>query len=1185
MKKLRIFISSLGDVKQERMIAKKVISDLDKIYQDYVRLEAILWEDLPLEATGSFQNGIDYFLHQAPIDIAVFILWSRLGSALGNSYLRPDGTVYASGTEYEFDMMYTLWGQTGHPKIMVYIKNAEPMYGSGLTSSDFKELLDQKDKVENFIEEKFHDRETGTNYAYWQFDKQQTFEERLRVHLTRLIREQIGGNVSVREWQGNPYVGLKSYDMNESAIFCGRKGLVYDIVGKLLSQSEKNESPTLFVLGESGSGKSSLIKAGVLPQLLSESDDNTNFRVEIMTPSAFRGHVYDGLVETILRYYPMGGNPVAADLRKGIPDNYDFKYLQYALMEDGCLQKPIFFIDQFEELFTDNLITADERKRSLQLLRGLAETRQLLLILSMRNDFYNRFTSYPELGLIKNLSIMYDIPNVSVADITEIVEEPARKANLHWERNGQGMSLSKKIVEDATSLQSLPLIEFGLSELYKECAATEELTFEAYQKIGFLKGAVIQYANNFYNSLSEQEQAVFRGLLGALVTVSNGDETLFVRKVSVRKNLEKTQVHKSVIQKLIDAHLLVADKDAQGNPTVAFVHEILLNSWSVVSDWIERHQKFLSENDHYENLARYWKDNGCQGKDLIQERSALLEGEYFLFQHEKELQPATLKFLDKSLARQRRKGLVKHIFCFICLLFLAMCSSLIFLVSDDMDSDLVEFFDLGSFSMYDFLSGYVPILLVSINAIYLRIRGKCKYKTIFSSVVFWSVILFVVVPLNIYEIITNRTECWAGILWILPFFVCWVSVFYEYQRRKLWKRSIYRPYLIADRFDTIKNIIIWCLIGMVGLLCMVAYGVILQDKNERYENTLSITDELFDGLNNISNQLSWSDKYYINAKRMDYLVDRFSEELSDTIPDEREFEFATCLYNLYEPYEALGYLYPGHYWHHYCLSIMACMKAGLFSSAESALEQYVDSGRTSDLKWVTPTTMIWTAEELGRFDLADKIYNAMEEENVSWNASDVVNFGHILLMRGDIDGAINKYQEAKDLIAVQNPEMEESAIERVIEDNLNRDFSIFRWLSVGNQSYVDDVSRRLGIHIRDYFTTVADSGTTEKIHDKLKGDWALEDSSIVISIHQEVPICQCKFFSDNNEIYRALTYCRFSKYNGHVYWEEWDQDTETIYTGEIVALSERKLTIRIIENGDDDSKGMIREYYRVPADE
>ena len=79
--------------------------------------------------------------------------------------------------------------------------------------------------------------------------------------------------MTVREWEGNPYVGLRSYTMEESSIFCGRKGLVYDIVGNLISDHENGKEPILFVLGESGSGKSSLIKAGVLPQLIGLSSE------------------------------------------------------------------------------------------------------------------------------------------------------------------------------------------------------------------------------------------------------------------------------------------------------------------------------------------------------------------------------------------------------------------------------------------------------------------------------------------------------------------------------------------------------------------------------------------------------------------------------------------------------------------------------------------------------------------------------------------------------------------------------------------------------------------------------------------------------------------------------------------------------------------------------------------------
>lgn len=102
-----------------------------------------MWEDLPLEVTGLFQAGIDYFLEQAPINIAVFILWSRLGSILGQAYRKADGSLYASGTEYEFDTMYALWEKTKRSRIIVYVKDAEIQFGKGFSSTHIKEGLAQ----------------------------------------------------------------------------------------------------------------------------------------------------------------------------------------------------------------------------------------------------------------------------------------------------------------------------------------------------------------------------------------------------------------------------------------------------------------------------------------------------------------------------------------------------------------------------------------------------------------------------------------------------------------------------------------------------------------------------------------------------------------------------------------------------------------------------------------------------------------------------------------------------------------------------------------------------------------------------------------------------------------------------------------------------------------------------------
>jgi len=118
---VRIFISSPSDVAEERDRARQVVDGLRKRYAGCLRLETVLWEELPLTADMSFQDGIDLILSKGHgIDIALFILWSRLGSPLGGRIRKPDGSEYRSGTEHEFDLMLAAYEQSGRrrPQIL-----------------------------------------------------------------------------------------------------------------------------------------------------------------------------------------------------------------------------------------------------------------------------------------------------------------------------------------------------------------------------------------------------------------------------------------------------------------------------------------------------------------------------------------------------------------------------------------------------------------------------------------------------------------------------------------------------------------------------------------------------------------------------------------------------------------------------------------------------------------------------------------------------------------------------------------------------------------------------------------------------------------------------------------------------------------------------------------------------------
>jgi hypothetical protein len=125
VKQLRIFISSPGDVSDERERARQVVHGLRRRYSNRAELIPIFWEDLPLSAGMSFQEGIDRVLSEdAGVDIAVFILWSRLGTPIGPSLQRADGSEYRSGTERELALMLEASRMQGgrRPHLLAYTR-------------------------------------------------------------------------------------------------------------------------------------------------------------------------------------------------------------------------------------------------------------------------------------------------------------------------------------------------------------------------------------------------------------------------------------------------------------------------------------------------------------------------------------------------------------------------------------------------------------------------------------------------------------------------------------------------------------------------------------------------------------------------------------------------------------------------------------------------------------------------------------------------------------------------------------------------------------------------------------------------------------------------------------------------------------------------------------------------------
>ncbi|MDR1341952.1 MAG: hypothetical protein LBK18_01705 [Prevotellaceae bacterium] len=856
---IKIFISSPGDVKNERQIARRVIAKLGREFAVAdIKLEALLWEDMPLQATSSFQGGINQIVNAKLVDIAVFILWSRLGSPL-KEFTKPDGSSYKSGTEYEFEMMYAANQQSGGtPAILAYIKNAPvSIILSQSGNIDFEEI-EQHKKAQRFIQEKFYDPQTRTVYgAYHQFDVPTSFEQKLTEHLRRLIIDKIGHEPIPIEWKGNPYIGLRSFRKDEKIIFFGRKRSI-EKIKKLIKEdtTQSNNAASVFVLGESGSGKSSMIRAGLLPDIM---DFGLNGHLEWNEPydftfSQFRGDVYNEIVKKLTDAFPnLKNTAIGKDLIAGKEIN--FSYLADYLVSNKSV---IFFIDQFEELFTDPLITEEERIRALNLLYGLAVTRKIWLFFAMRNDFYHKFTAYPALLELKRESIPYDLPKMRYSEFQEIVEEPAKKAGLKWERKN-GKELNKQIINDISSdIDDLPLIEFALSELYNFKDENNQLTFDAYQQIGKINGAVIKYVDDFYNGLTEEEKNIFYQMLSALITPSAENENLYVRKTALRKDLQKSDKHKLLIDKLIDKHILVSGKDdTEKEATISIVHEILILQWQVIQKWIEQEKYFIDKNNYYEHLSNHWRGNNKPKNDLLQEKEAIKESEYFLFSWKDKALENVKEFLYTSVKRKKRKFL-PLVFLFLFFDVIIFLSSIIITIigGNEFFDDFKSYFDMDM-SLIDIIPIYAMATILLVYVTWKKTKAIPNFNTINVSLTIWS-ILFIISIIDF--ILSIDADMWINvILLILPFFIFLklISIFIEKKEIQRWlKRSFKRSFKLSSTLQKAIKIVGLIFVAFFLIASLAIYGMYLVEKQEKLKESYKIIDELFDGLNNISSLVS-----------------------------------------------------------------------------------------------------------------------------------------------------------------------------------------------------------------------------------------------------------------------------------------------------------------------------------------
>jgi WD40 repeat protein/serine/threonine protein kinase/DNA-binding XRE family transcriptional regulator len=401
----------------------------------------------------------------------------------------------------------------------------------------------------------------------------------------------------------NPYKGLRAFNEADSEDFFGRESLIQQLLARLGEGGDL--SRFLAVVGPSGSGKSSVVGAGLAPAIRQGGlPGSENWFVVDLVPGP---HPFEELEAALLRVAINPPESLLAQLKDG--DRGLLRAVNRILPSDESVEL-VLVIDQFEEVFT---LVAGEEERALLLSSLVAavldERSRVRVILTLRADFTDRPLRYVDFGeLVQRRSefVMALTPD----ELERAILGPAKRAGLRLEA---GLT-SAMIREVGDQPGALPLLQYALTELFEKREG-RALTKKAYAEIGGALGALGRRAEEVFTSLDEAGQSAARQLFLRLVTLGEGVED--TRRRVLRSELEALATPISNLQFLISIviesfgkhRLLTFDRDplTRGS-TVEVAHEALLREWPRLREWLNESRADVRLQRQLAHAAHEWQN-------------------------------------------------------------------------------------------------------------------------------------------------------------------------------------------------------------------------------------------------------------------------------------------------------------------------------------------------------------------------------------------------------------------------------------------------------------------------------------------------------------------------------------------------------------------------------------------------
>jgi WD40 repeat protein len=444
----------------------------------------------------------------------------------------------------------------------------------------------------------------------------------------------------------NPFKGLRPFYEADAADFFGRVALTETLIERL--KAGKGEDRFLALVGPSGSGKSSVIRAGLIPTLRQGAvEGSENWYVIQMLPGE---HPLEELETALLR---IAVNPPERLLHQMREDERGLsRAIKRSLPDDDS--ELLLFIDQFEEAFT---LVEDEAERthflkSITAAVGEAHSR-VRVVITLRADYYDRPLLYPEFGELLRTHMETLMP-LSPTELERVISGPADRAGVNLEPG-----LISEIVADVSDEPgALPLLQYALTELF-ENREGDLLTARAYRSIGGVAGALGRSAEGEYIELDEHGKSAAKQLFLRLVTVGESAEETRRRVLQAEVNTLSEDVQE-VTEVYGQARLLSFDRDpVTRGPTVEVAHEALLREWPRLTRWLEENRADLRLQRMLAIATGEWRESGNVSSFLLR-GSRLDQFEGWAESTNITLTKDEDEFLEASLAKRMERRVAEE---------------------------------------------------------------------------------------------------------------------------------------------------------------------------------------------------------------------------------------------------------------------------------------------------------------------------------------------------------------------------------------------------------------------------------------------------------------------------------------------------------------------------------------------